>query len=196
MTKPKIIFALGNPGSEYLRHRHNIGRAVLEAFVSRRKRNIVWEKRMMARACSPRLTPRLWCVEPQTYMNRSGLAVAQWISHEGLKPSRILVVYDDCALPLGQIRIRLKGSSGGHNGIESIIQEIGTSVFPRMRLGIGPCPEGLELSEFVLSDFTAREQPAVERMTDYAVEALSVITARGLEYAMNMYNRKGNDLRL
>ena len=128
---------------------------------------------------------------PQTYMNNSGLAVKQIMEGRNLLPEQLFVVYDDLDIPLGEIRIRKRGSSGTHKGMGSIVQEIGTTEFPRMRIGIGPLPPGKDAVEYVLSFFEKTEDPLLEEGMKKAQEAFGMILDGRVEEAMNTYNQKG-----
>jgi PTH1 family peptidyl-tRNA hydrolase len=127
-------------------------------------------------------------VKPTTFMNSSGVAAKEALTRFGAAPEDLLVVVDDTQLPLGRIRIRRQGSDGGHNGLLSIIEVLGTSAFPRLRLGIGAPPEGL--IDFVLGGFEPHEREAVAEMVGRARDALSVILREGLEKAMNDFNKE------
>lgn len=130
----------------------------------------------------------LFLQKPETYMNLSGDAVSALMRREGILPEEIVVVYDDMDLPLGRIRIRKNGSSGGHNGIRSIIERLGTESFPRMRIGIGHGEDGRGGADFVLSRFSGEERKICERVLDAAADALILLLRRGCTAAMNVYN--------
>lgn len=130
------------------------------------------------------------CVRPVTYMNNSGIAVEETLGILQRSPADLLIVADDVALPLGTLRIRLRGSDGGHNGIASIIYQLGTEEFPRLRCGICPeaVPRGSELVDFVLSPFLREEEEAARTMVERAVDAIDTAARLGMEAAMNSYN--------
>jgi len=130
-------------------------------------------------------------VLPQTYMNNSGVAVKQIMEGRNIQPEQLLVVYDDLDIPLGEIRVRKRGSSGTHKGMRSIVQEIETTQFPRMRIGIGPLPAGEDAVEYVLSCFDETEGVLLEESLKSAREALEMILDGRVEAAMNMYNQRG-----
>ena len=135
--------------------------------------------------------------KPRTFMNRSGLAAAALCSAHGVFPSELLVVYDDADLPLGKIRLRRGGGSGGHNGISSLVEALGTHEFPRVRLGVrGAGREGQELAEYVLETFAAGELRRVEALTDLAAETVRAAIDGGLERAMNEFNGREADSRV
>ncbi|MDH7602049.1 MAG: aminoacyl-tRNA hydrolase [Armatimonadota bacterium] len=186
----KMIVGLGNPGRQYAHTRHNVGFDVIDRFAKRRG---VHTRTRRHRALIGRLAQddeEVLLVKPQTYMNNSGSAVAALAREYGLQPSDIIVVYDDIDLPLGRLRIRAKGSSGGHKGVESIIQCLGSSEFPRIRIGIGRAGDAID---HVLSRFTRQEKTIIEPVIERAADALDVVLTDGLEAAMNIYNRKEND---
>ncbi len=131
----------------------------------------------------------LLLVKPWTYMNQSGLAVKALIDKTGVELSRLLTVYDDLDIPLGDIRVRKVGGPGTHNGMISIVQEIKSTQFPRIRIGIGPLPPGVEATSFVLSRFKRDEKKDLEHSLDMAEEALDLILDLNIEEAMNRYNR-------
>ncbi|MHA2620544.1 MAG: aminoacyl-tRNA hydrolase [bacterium JZ-2024 1] len=190
----KAVFGLGNPGSEYENTRHNIGFRVLKALeavlpaperVERRRYYRSWLYRLSAQA--------LWRVCPTTYMNRSGFAVRAFLrAHPGLGLENILVVCDDLALPLGSIRIRPKGSPGGHRGLESISNLLETTAFARLRIGIRPphldFVPGKDYVDFVLAPFEASEEPVVEAITETATRAVLSWATRGLQRTMSDFN--------
>lgn len=145
----KAIIGLGNPEIKYKNTRHNVGFMVLDKILEKRKLNLS-DKFDSFFAKDGDILLLL----PKTYMNLSGIAVSKLINFYKLNPSDILVIYDDVSLPLGALRFREKGSDGGHNGIKSIIKEIGSSDFPRLKVGIGPQPEKMPLEHFVLQNFS------------------------------------------
>lgn len=193
---PKLVVGLGNPGREYDGTRHNIGFAVLDALAERQGSSFKRKWRLateMAEVVSH--GSRLWLAKPRTYMNRSGLAVAAVIGWFKLVPSDLLVVADDADLPLGQIRIRASGGSGGHNGLHSIIQALGNNEeFARLRVGIGRIgPVGADLTGHVLGRFGAEESATAEQAVTMAVRAIECCRQQGLTAAMNQFNRKRSD---
>jgi len=133
-------------------------------------------------------------LKPSTYMNLSGEAVKNFCQEFGVEPGQILVVCDDTNLPLGKIRLRTSGSDGGHKGLGSVITNMETEDFPRLRMGIGPPQPGLSLEEYVLRDFTEGEIPAAKAMVLRAYEAIITVVVSGLKEAMNVYNRDPEDV--
>jgi len=128
-------------------------------------------------------------VKPQTFMNLSGVAVSALVrKHEISAPSRVLVISDDLALPIGRIRIRREGSAGGHNGLKSIIEKLGSSQFPRLRVGIAPDHQLTETKDFVLAEFSRQERSTLEEMIGTAADAVESILTEGIEPSMSKYN--------
>jgi PTH1 family peptidyl-tRNA hydrolase len=186
-----VIVGLGNPGRKYAASRHNVGFVLIQRLADRCKAKLK-KRRYSAKAAQVELEngPAL-LVKPWTYMNRSGLAINGLIELGGVKLNRLLVVYDDLDIPLGEVRIRKTGGPGTHNGMASIIQEIGSSEFPRIRIGIGPLPAGVEATDFVLGNFRKEETPILEDSLTTAAIAVDMIMQSGLDEAMSRFNRKG-----
>ncbi len=184
-----LIAGLGNPGSEYADTRHNIGFMVLDRLAGHLPKKNFEE----VHGCSSRYLRGtyagrpLFLQKPETFMNLSGEAIAALMRREELEPRELLVVYDDMDLELGRLRIRERGSCGGHNGIRSIIEHLGTESFPRLRVGIGHRKGGNGV-DHVLSPFEADERAVLEKVLAAAAEALVLILRRGIKQAMNSYN--------
>jgi PTH1 family peptidyl-tRNA hydrolase len=188
-----IIVGLGNPGKKYATSRHNAGFVLIQRLAD--KHNAKLKKRKYsAKASQVDLAngPAL-LVKPWTYMNRSGVAVNGLIEGAGVSLDRLLVVYDDLDIPLGEIRIRKRGGPGTHNGMASIVQEIDSTEFPRIRIGIGPLPPGVDATEFVLGDFRKEENPILEDCLITAEKAVDLIMMSGVDEAMNKFNSKVNN---
>jgi peptidyl-tRNA hydrolase, PTH1 family len=183
----KALIGLGNPESRYARNRHNIGFLIVDE-IARAEGATLRGVSQHSRFCRISLcgTDTL-LVKPQTYMNRSGLAVRELLERWDITPPDVLVVCDDLNLPLGTIRLRAGGSAGGHNGIKSIISEIGTDQFPRLRFGIGPAGGG-NAADFVLSDFAADELPVAERAVERSVKAIHSLWENGIAKTMSLFN--------
>lgn len=188
---PKVLVGLGNPGPRYIDTRHNFGFAAVDRIgsVAGARWSASLETCMVAEA---RLEGRaVLLAKPVIYMNRSGRALQEVLAVTGASAADVLVFYDDIALPLGVIRIRERGGSGGHLGLESILQAMGRQEIPRVRLGIHPPAEQGEpddVAEFVLERFSADERPIVEEVLDRAVAATRAILREGTAKAMSLYN--------
>lgn len=192
-AQPQLIVGLGNPGRQYAATRHNVGFMVVDELA--RRWGVRWRRKWRLAASVAEATTaagRVVLAKPQTFMNRSGVAVAALLRWLKLAPGAMLVVVDDADLPLGQIRLRLAGSSGGHNGLRSIATALGgTEGFPRLRFGIGRSgPLGADITAHVLGRFSAAEAPALAAGLAAAVGAVELAVNRGLTAAMNEYNRK------
>ena len=182
----RIIAGLGNPGREYRLTRHNVGWMALDALAERCRAGPE-EARCDGVAVRTR---RLVLFKPLRMMNLSGPPAAQLLRAEGVSVEDLLVLVDDVNLPLGTVRIRAGGSDGGHNGLASLVEALATEQFARLRLGIGPCPVGTVLRDYVLSPFEEDEEPAVEHMIARAVEAARCWDRRGMQAAMERFNRR------
>ncbi len=181
-----LIAGLGNPGLRYRKTRHNLGFMVLDRIAQ--KERVKFKKKGQCQSCEVFFdSKRVVLAKPTTYMNRSGIAIESVIKKYNLKIPRIIILCDDLNLPLGKIRIRKKGSHGGHKGLASIIDYIGTSDFPRLRMGIGNDPE-IDSIKFVLSPFKRSELQAVESMIEAATLAVREFVVKGIDSAMNLYN--------
>ncbi len=184
-----IAVGLGNPGRRYKGTRHNVGREVIHGLAERFKIRFAddgWAKVGRGRVEGATLLLAM----PETYMNVSGQAVRDLLQRRRRQPKDLLVVHDEMDLSLGQLRLRPGNGPGGHNGVRSIIEEIGTGMFPRLRIGIGRPPAGVDPVEFVLDRFTADERPRIDEAVARAAEAVVVVIAEGLPAAMNQYNRR------
>lgn len=187
----KLIVGLGNPGSAYSGNRHNIGFACLSHFA--RKNGIRLDKKQaLARTGQGKIEGEtVVLARPQTYMNLSGQSVSRLLNKLKLSPDDLIVIHDDLDLPPGKIRIRRGGGSGGHNGIESVIGELGSRDFIRIRIGIGRPPESAgedDIIDFVLSDFTPEEKKVMKKAIEEVNDIIICLLGEGLEKAMNRYN--------
>jgi len=184
-----LLAGLGNPGREYSQTRHNVGFRVIDLFALRHgiplNRSYCRGRSGTGMVCGRTVT----VLKPRTYMNLSGESVSCLAGRLKLKPSEIVVIHDDMDLDLGQIRIRLKGSSGGHKGVQSVIDVLGTEGFARLRIGIGRPPEGVDPVEFVLGRFGPREEEVMAQTISRAVDALERMISDGFERAMTEFNR-------
>ena len=191
----KLIIGLGNPGRGYSNNRHNIGFACLNHF-ARRQGIRLDKKRGQARTGSGEVDgTQVVLARPQTYMNLSGQAVSRLVKRFNVGLGDLIVIHDDLDLPLGKIRIRQGGSSGGHKGVDSIISELGSQDFIRIRVGISrPTANATEISEadiikYVLGDFTPEEKKTISQVIPEVSEAILCLLTEGLEAAMNSYNQ-------
>lgn len=186
-----LIVGLGNPGRKYDKTRHNAGFRAVEALASRLSCPIDRGKfQGLVGSCSYEGL-RLVLLMPQTYMNLSGAAVAQAARFYKLPPERVIVICDDISLELGRLRVRADGSAGGHNGLKSIIAQLGTQSFPRVKIGVGAKPHpDYDLADWVLSTFSTQEEKALAEVWNKAAEATLTIALRGTDQAANRFNRK------
>jgi PTH1 family peptidyl-tRNA hydrolase len=183
----KVVVGLGNPGRDYARTRHNIGFAVTDALV-RNLEGVSQRSRFKSELREGvRGVTKFIVAQPQMYMNLSGIPVREIVNWYKINLEDLLVVYDDMDIPFGQLRIRADGSAGGHNGMKSIIQELGTDKFARLRIGIGR-GQGANTAH-VLSRFTTDEATAIEQSITDAVDAILLWSDRGIIDAMNIVNR-------
>jgi peptidyl-tRNA hydrolase, PTH1 family len=181
----RLVAGLGNPGPEYAATRHNIGFMVVDQLAS--QFGSTWEKSTKWDALSAKCGAVL-LIKPMSFMNRSGYPLLAAVQFYKIEPCEILVVLDDFALPLGRLRLRAWGGSGGHNGLESIIMQFGTEEIPRLRIGIGGAPDEGSV-DYVLSRFFDEEKPLVRSTIDRAVEAVKYAIDNGLVSAMNTFNK-------
>lgn len=189
-----IVVGLGNPGRKYSGTRHNVGFLLVERLARRWKAKIKKKKFLSRVADFRRNGESLMLALPQTYMNQSGLAVKEIFGGSKISLRNLVIVYDDLDIPLGQIRIRKEGGPGTHKGLCSVVDEIGARAFPRIRIGIGPLPNGQEATRFVLSPFRKEEKPVLERSLARAEEAVEMIISGDIDLAMNQFNQKDKSL--
>lgn len=185
----KVVVGLGNPGKAYERTRHNVGFEVVDELAGRL--GVSFRRGWLTKLLQAKVRlagEEVLLVKPQTFMNLSGSAVASLVRRRQMEPGDLIVVLDDVELPLGQIRIRKKGGAGGHKGLQSVIQSIGTEEFVRVRLGIGPRPAGEELVEHVLTRFNATEWKEVKAAAIKAADAVEKVLEAGPDRAMNEFN--------
>jgi PTH1 family peptidyl-tRNA hydrolase len=184
----KIVVGLGNPGQEYSATRHNVGFMVIDE-LARRWGVSNWKNRKEALIVEHRKEEPVLLVKPQTYMNLSGVAVGELARWYKVAPEDVIVIFDDMDLPTGRLRLRMKGGSGGHRGIESLLTHLPNDSFPRVRIGIGRPPTGWQVVDYVLSRFTVEEQPLLVEAIDKAAEAVESIITQGMNKAMNLHNK-------
>lgn len=186
----KIIVGLGNPGREYIATKHNIGFDAItrisddyDISLDFKKHQAICGKGMIA-------GEKIILAQPQTFMNLSGESVRALVDFYKISPEDLIIIYDDISLPPGQLRIRKKGSAGGHNGIKNIIAHLGTDEFPRIKIGVGEKPGGWDLKDYVLSRFPSEEEPTIREALKMVSKACEVMIFRGIQEAMNEYNKK------
>lgn len=190
MDNLHIIVGLGNPGAEYARTRHNAGFLVVEELTRRWKLEWQSERKFAALlARRPDFSGKnVVLCKPQSYMNNSGEAVAPVAAFYRVAPGQVMVVVDDADLPLGNLRLRPEGSPGGHHGLESVEQHLGTRQYPRLRVGIGRQDAARQISGYVLGKFAPEEQAVVARVISRAADQLECWLDNGLSAAMNKFN--------
>ncbi|MEW5766488.1 MAG: aminoacyl-tRNA hydrolase [bacterium] len=184
----KLIVGLGNPGSSYAATRHNVGFRVIN-FLAKKLAISLDTRRCWSRLGNGEVAgEKIVLARPGTYMNLSGKAVACLMNRYQASRPDLLVVMDDTDLEVGRIRLRPRGSSGGHRGLASIIEHIGGSDFPRLRVGVGMCPPQLAMVDYVLSAFDPEEVEIIQQSVERAASAVMTFVTEGIEKAMNMYN--------
>lgn len=186
----RLVLGLGNPGAQYAGTRHNVGFLVIDAVATEER---VVLDRTGFQACFGQLTvgeDRVYLAKPQTFMNLSGRTVRAISKYHRIAVHDIVVVYDDMDLPTGHVRLRARGSSGGHRGMQSVIEELGSSDFPRIRVGIGRPPAGWEGVDWVLSPFGPQEKLEMAAAVSRAAQAVGVAMREGFSVAMNLFNSR------
>ena len=184
-----LLLGLGNVGQRYTKTRHNVGFWVLNKLILKKRINSFSGTNEYDQAEMIIGESKILLAQPNRYMNNSGFAAKALLQLHSLTLSEMLVIVDDFNLPLGTIRIRKSGSDGGHNGLASIIEQLETDQFPRMRLGIGYVPENKDVVDYVLGEFKQQELEVVDKMIDRASEAALSVIEDGLDEAMKKYNR-------
>jgi len=190
----RLVVGLGNPGTKYEGTRHNIGFMALERMASREGFSFRQQSKLHGLAAEHGIgESRLRLLMPQTYMNDSGRSIRAALDWFGFTPEQLLVLVDDMDIPLGRLRLRAQGSAGGHNGLRSTIQHLGTQAFPRLRIGIGapadnPAERRARTVSYVLGPFSRGEQPEVDAVLDGVLEAIQRIQRQGLDRAGNWIN--------
>ncbi len=187
LERIRIVAGLGNPGREYVGTRHNIGFEAVEIFAD--AVGAVWQAKPAWKALVAQVDGGVILLKPVTFMNRSGEAVSAVAHFYKASPSSVLVVYDDVALPLGRLRIRSGGSHGGHNGMRSVLAMMGNESIPRLRIGIGD-RQGGNLADHVLGRFAPDEVAAAREAVVLAARAIECACKKGIDTAMNIYNKE------
>ena len=182
----KLVVGLGNPGPEYEKTRHNVGFRLADRLVG--EADSFWKDFKGLGIAAKLEAEGLWVAKPMTYMNLSGEFVQKFAAYHNIALEDILIAYDEMALPLGKIRIRKNGSAGGQNGMKSIIQHFGTDAVSRIRIGIGPQPERMDATNFVLGKFNQSEEKELDSVLSTAADAVGSVRENGLDAAMNRYN--------
>ena len=186
-----LIVGLGNPGPKYEKTRHNAGFRALDVLLKENNLELGRKKFKALTADGSVSGKRCLFMKPQTFMNLSGEAVGEAARFYKIPPEKVIVLFDDISLPPGKLRIRRKGSAGGHNGIKSIIEHLDSEAFPRVKLGVGAKPRpDYDLADWVLSRFSARELELLDPAIERAASAAQVILREGLERASSLFNGK------
>lgn len=183
-----LIVGLGNPGREYFLNRHNVGFMLLDKLAEDLKVDFSRKKSKAAFAEWNIDGKKIYLAKPQTFMNQSGRSVASLMRFFRIPESHLFVIYDELDLPTGNIRIRPAGGSGGHRGMHSIIQELRTQEFPRMRIGIGRPPGRMEPADYVLQDFISEELIDLDVVLNHATKCVRIFIDAGIQAAMNYCN--------
>lgn len=187
-----IIAGLGNPTAQYQGTRHNVGFDVIDKLADRYNISVEGRKSRALVGKGIIEGQKILLVKPQTFMNLSGESIRGLVDYYKIDPeTELLVVYDDISLDVGQLRIRKKGSAGGHNGIKNIIAQLDTQVFARIKVGVGEKPKGYDLADYVLGHFSKAEREMMEEGYENALEAIKLFLNDEIDQAMNLYNRKG-----
>ena len=184
-----LIVGLGNPGKDYTHTRHNAGYRALDILAQRLGCKVDKSKFQGLYGQVKYADEKLFLLKPLTYMNSSGQSVLQLSAYYNIPPQRIIVLFDDISLPPGRLRVRADGSAGGHNGIKSIIAQLGSQDFPRVKIGVGAKPDASrDLADWVLSPFSAQEEKALAFSLERAADAALAIIDKGVPEAANLYN--------
>ena len=186
-----IIVGLGNPTKEYQNTRHNIGFDVIDKLADMYSISVLEKKHKALVGKGIINGQKVILAKPQTYMNLSGESVRELVDYYKIdEETELVIIYDDISLDVGQLRIRKKGSAGGHNGIKSIIQHLGTDVFPRIKMGVGEKPKGYDLADYVLGHFKKEERIIMDESIITASKAIELMVIDEIGEAMNQYNKK------
>lgn len=189
-ANPRVLIGLGNPGDEYEDSRHNVGFRVADRLAERCRLSFDVFKNNAVQGQGSWRGRRVIVAKPTTFMNRSGQAVAALMKQHGVSSKEVLIIVDDIHLPLGEVRLRSSGGSGGHNGIQDVMDRLGGGDFPRLRIGIGRDFSQGGQSDYVLSPFDESELPDINAATDRAVETALTFVTDGVDVAMSRHNRR------
>ena len=186
-----IIVGLGNPTKEYNNTRHNIGFDVIDAIAEKYDISVLEKKHKALIGKGYIDGQKVILAKPLTYMNLSGESVRELVDYYKIdEQEELIVIYDDISLDVGQLRIRKKGSAGGHNGIKNIIAHLGHDTFMRIKVGVGEKPKGYDLADYVLGHFTGAERKIMDESTEKATDAIKMMMFEDADAAMNVYNKK------
>ena len=188
-----LIAGLGNPTREYEKTRHNVGFEAIDILADKAGTTVTEKKHKALYGKGYIGGQKVILAKPQTYMNLSGESIREIADFYKIEPENIIILCDDINLSEGQLRIRLKGSAGGHNGLKNIICHLGTQEFPRIRIGVGEKPRGMDLADYVLGRFPKEQQAVMEEAYRDAAEAACMMIEDGADAAMNHYNRKNKE---
>ena len=188
-----LIAGLGNPTREYEKTRHNVGFEAIDILADKAGTTVTEKKHKALYGKGYIGGQKVILAKPQTYMNLSGESIREIADFYKIEPENIIILCDDINLSEGQLRIRLKGSAGGHNGLKNIISHLGTKEFPRIRIGVGEKPRGMDLADYVLGRFPKEQQAVMEEAYRDAAEAACMMIEDGADAAMNHYNRKNKE---
>ncbi len=190
-----VIAGLGNPGAKYENTRHNIGFMVIDAIAGKNHISVTEKKHKALIGKGIVGGERTLLVKPQTFMNLSGESVREIIDYYKIEEkAELIIVSDDISLAPGALRIRKKGSAGGHNGLKNIILHLGHDEFQRIRLGVGEKPSGYDLADYVLGHFSGDERELIAGSVEQASEAVEIMITEGADKAMNQFNKKGTGI--
>ena len=185
-----LIAGLGNPTREYEKTRHNVGFETIDILADKAGTTVTEKTHKALYGKGYIGGQKVILAKPQTYMNLSGESIREIADFYKIEPENIIILCDDINLSEGQLRIRLKGSAGGHNGLKNIISHLGTQEFPRIRIGVGEKPRGMDLADYVLGRFPKEQQAVMEEAYRDAADAACMMIEEGADAAMNHYNRK------
>lgn len=190
-----LIAGLGNPTKTYEGTRHNVGFSMIDVLADTFHINVTTKKHKALVGNGVIEGARVILAKPQTYMNLSGESIREIADFYKIEPDNILIIYDDISLDVGRLRIRKKGSAGGHNGIKNIIAHLGTQEFPRIKVGVGEKPKDWDLADYVLSKYSKEEQAAFKKASEDVIGAVKLMVMGDVDEAMNRYNAKKRDVK-